>query len=352
MSSKQQEIRREIAAKCQRLADTAYFTHCAVATGRLGQENATFSHSISPDGATIFDLASLTKALVTVPLILRILGPRPRLSSSILDLSRETAAIHRDMANIQIDALLSHRSGLPAWSNFWVNRLSPITSARELQGTARVHAFEVFSRRSSWIQRPAVECYSDLGFIMLGLLIESLASKGLSDQFAEYCGALNEEEWLGFLPGEGRVFQAISCGFCPVRGRILRGEVHDENCASLGGVSGHAGLFGSMEGLIRFLNFFWHSAEGQTLRQLNMPGQSPGGAVGWRPATDASSVGFGNGQALGHLGFTGTAFWVVPNTGQYAILLTNRIISGRVSDTIKSFRRDIFNLLWQVGDQP
>ena len=127
--------------------------------------------------------------------------------------------------------------------------------------------------------------------------------------------------------------------------------MHDENCFSLGGFTGHAGLFatGPSVGVLLksgaslpvFASFMAENAN-------HLAKSSKTGLLGLRRGDDSGSLPFGGGSSMGHLGFTGTAFWVQPNLGRYAVLLTNRVASGRISAEIQPFRGRIMELIENI----
>ncbi|MGP4092830.1 serine hydrolase, partial [Streptomyces sp. KR55] len=151
-----------------------------------------------------------------------------------------------------------------------------------------------------------------------------------------------------FRPGAQWRVRAVATEDCPWRGRLVVGEVHDENAAVLGGVGGHAGLFSTLSdmellgaalaaggrGLLSPDTFTQMTAahtDGLALRRsLAWQGRDPVGS----PVGDA----FGP-DSYGHTGFTGTSLWVDPATGHYAVLLTNRVHPTRAGDGIAGVRR-------------
>nr|WP_267880719.1 serine hydrolase [Streptomyces sp. SPB78] len=196
--------------------------------------------------------------------------------------------------------------------------------------------------------------YSSQGFMLLGLLAEAAGGAGLEALVDRYVGTPLGLRGTGFGPvPPGRTVETEEC---PWRGRVVRGEVHDENAVVLGGVAGHAGLFapladverlarslaGGAPGLLRpgtYARMTAPHTDGLNLRRaLAWQGQDPG---------DASPVGgsFGPG-AYGHTGFTGTSLWIDPATGRYAVLLTNRVHPSREERGFGALRREFHRLGW------
>jgi CubicO group peptidase (beta-lactamase class C family) len=204
-------------------------------------------------------------------------------------------------------------------------------------------------------RRPGFQ-YSDLGFILLGKVLEGKYGLPLDVLFLEF------QRELG-LPPAHRLYYApqlrpedvqlcvVETTYCPLRQRWLRGEVHDENCAAMGGVSGHAGLFGSGRGIYEFLAALWAHPVGDLLKRAQVQGitQVPllgPGLYGWRLGNNDSASPFGDGKSIGHQGFTGVDLWVEPQTGRLMVSLTNRIMAGRVSPWMTQFRQEICRRAW------
>lgn len=324
--------------------------------GSLGAPEPEFSYAELPDGRSVFDLASLTKALVTTPLVFSAFetGALERETGGPRVADWLAAESHQNLPEavlgLTVRSLLKHESGLPAWRNFWLEWLGV---GRE--GHSRETRICDGIRRASAVLDPRKpQLYSDVGFLLLGLCLERVGGLPLVDQWLHLC-----RDSMGFDPValgvnyatryEGIRGIAVPTSFCALRQRQLCGEVHDENCASLGGETAHAGLFGSGEAVCRYLHAFAGSALGKRVLASNAaerkipPGEPPPQpCLGWRQGADPSAAGFGDGIAMGHLGFTGTAFWVYPESGQYAVLLTNRVATGRINPAIAQMRRQVF----------
>ena len=281
-----------------------------------------------PGGARVtdetwYDLASLTKVLCTVPLLLDrvargLLDPRAPLRELLPEAAWMQPA--PSLADARLIELVTHTSGLPAWQPFYTLGLDRATLlAKVLQAPlADTHGRIV---------------YSDLGYILLGHLLERHAGRPLEEQAAELYRRLGLADQLGFEPkGECAPTER-----CPWRGRLLRGEVHDENASAMGGVSGHAGLFGTLEGVVGFA---------KALLELPAPvldylarehargedGERRG--FGWMLAFPGWSGGdLCSSRTVGHTGFTGTGLWVDLERGRRTVLLTNRVHPTRHAET-------------------
>jgi len=185
----------------------------------------------------------------------------------------------------------------------------------------------------------------------LGLVLELKYSKNLNELFFSFCkNSLHNEtlsksiQYPASLVGN---MNFVSTGNCPVRKIATTGIVHDENCGSLGGVTGHSGVFATGQGLNSYLRFFFRSEIGKKTIQLNSRfiATDNSSLLGLRQGNDSSANVFFDGLTMGHLGFTGTAFWLEPNSGFYAVVLTNRTIYKRLDNRIKSFRREALEIL-------
>ena len=214
------------------------------------------------------------------------------------------------------------------------------------------------------LKKPA---YSDVGFLALGILLERSYHNDIATVFYGLC---KDPNW--FSPGSQQGYRhfvygadlksvdqasrAVSTGFCNVRQRQLTGEVYDENAWALGGRCPHAGLFGTGEDVVTWLRALATSPAGSSMLRSQAAEIREGendSLLGWRQGADPVAAAFGGGKAMGHLGFTGTAFWVTASDhtdkpDRYAVILTNRTISGRVNPAIKAFRRDCLELLWRI----
>jgi CubicO group peptidase (beta-lactamase class C family) len=267
-----------------------------------------------------FDLASLTKVIATTTMVLRLAEQRR------LDLDRPLTDAIPDLRQYDVDGAperrltfrdcLAHRTFLPAVEPVYTYGSDP----------ARLRAFVL---QREWRHGPPV--YSDINFILLGIAVERITGRPLSDWPLG--------EGLGYGPPPG---PAVATELCSWRGRLLRGEVHDENAAALGGAAGHAGLFGSVAGVLDF-----------ALGLLDGSGASPAMIEAIRTPAHADRTcgwerrfpGWHGGEScsaatVGHTGFTGTGLWVDFDRGVAWTLLTNRVHPTRHRETgIAELRR-------------
>jgi len=295
-----------------------------------------------------YDLASLTKPLSTALIMVTLVGAgKIRLTDHI---DKYLPGVPEDKRLITIFQLLNHSSGLSAHQPFFSELANIPAAERKSALTRLILASELTA------QPATCTTYSDLGYLLLGLIIEEVSGLGLAEYFqtkiVEPLGlaagiffnplgsSMKERE--GFAPTE----------LCPWRGRVLRGEVSDENCWVLGGVAGHAGLFGNIESVLALNCAILEIWQGRRVHPylrreelswfLEAPSQVVDStwALGFdRPTVGSSSSGkYLSPRSIGHLGFTGTSFWIDPDKSLVVVLLTNRVHPSRENVLIREFR--------------
>lgn len=311
------------------------YTHAYVSLFNLESDRFVFEYQ-TPKPETIFDLGSLTKALVTTPLVISAIAESNWQTPTRSWLQLPDELDH--LGELSVEELMRHHSGLPAWRNFYVCRWDEERS-RERWMRERLSKIAV---DPTWKGK---DRYSDVGMILLTLILELHTGRRLDQLFQslrhQIVGDSNID--LDFQPRLKR--KCVPTGYCNLRHRILQGEVWDENASALDGVSGHAGLFASGASLNQWVSLLFKSPLGQHLLGLQdaffEPDQPP--LFGWRLGNDVSSAAFGSGKAKGHMGFTGVAFWVDGN--DVAVFLTNRVVSSRVNPDFKLIRQRVFGQL-------
>lgn len=269
---------------------------------------------------TLFDVASLTKAVVTSLLVLRLV------EDGRLDWDAPTR-----LAGVTVRHLLSHSSGLPAWAPLYETAHGRDAIVAAASGMPRERAPGTAS------------VYSDLGFIVLGDLVEKTAGRRLDALAAELIFAPTGAATARFvdLDQPDRPTDVAA-----TEGVI--GEVHDENCRAAGGILGHAGLFATADDIARMAKALvdaWHGPAPfptALVQTLFAPSSVPGSTwrLGWDgPAATGSSAGeLWPKSGVGHLGFTGCSLWLDPPRRRFVVLLTNRVHPTRASTDIKAFR--------------
>ena len=271
---------------------------------------------------TWFDLASLTKILFTTPAILSLvaagrIGLDDSLAVAIPDLRQyDPGAAERRLTFRQC---LSHQTHLPAVEPLYTYGQDPAT-------------LRAFVLQRVWQASPPV--YSDINFILLGIAIERLTGCPLLERPLR--------SGFSFRPDPADTAATERCTW---RGRVMRGEVHDENAFALGGAAGHAGLFGTIDGV---LDAAQDLLNGQPAELAGIrTRQSATRTLGW----EARHEGWSGGDActdatIGHTGFTGTGLWIDFDHGLAWSLLTNRVHPTRHRDTgIAGLRRRVGDLI-------
>lgn len=310
----------------------------------------------SVDAATCFDLASLTKVLATAPLVLlAIQRGQLGLDTPVGRVLEGYAGQGREAVTVRM--LLEHSSGLPAWRPYYeeVRSASDGTWPATAKGQAAV-------RRLAAAEAPEAPpgnraLYSDVGFILLDWILERVAGRPLDALFSEMLAKPLRLANLLFVDlkapdsadraRQGRAFAATER--CPWRNRTLVGEVHDDNTYTMGGVSGQAGLFGTVEDATAVAEAWLRSLlsaggpfDSRLVAKFWTKSAVPGStrALGFdTPSPRDSQAGGGFGpRTVGHLGFTGTSLWIDPDRELIVVLLTNRVHPSRANEAIKRFR--------------
>lgn len=281
--------------------------------------------------ATLYDLASLTKVVATTAAIM-LLVESGRLA---LDTPAQGELPEFPFKSVTIRQLLGHASGWPAYEQFFLRCRSRAELLEALWATPAESA-------------PAEKSvYSDLGFIALGVLVERTAGLAL-DQFVRerIVRPLGMRDTL-FNPPKSLRKEIAPTEDDPWRGRVVQGEVHDENAFVLGGVAGHAGLFGSVADLARFAQvllrgggmLFARGTIEEFTRRIDFTKQPSSRALGWdTPAAGSSSGTKVSQRAYGHTGYAGTSMWIDPERDLFSILLTNRVHPTRNGPNITPVR--------------
>ena len=318
-----------------------------VAVAEVGSSGGVlWQEALGTTGGTIFDLASLTKPIATTTIVMSLVA-NGRLSLDDLLTGSFPEWQGRDREPVTVRDLLEHASGLAARL---VDR--PPQGRREFEHEICVMRLEYPPRTRS--------VYSDLGFLLLGFLAEDRDGRSLANGFA----ALWPDPDLTFdLPPARRQAAAptVPMDDDPRRGRTLMGEVHDDYAAALGGIAGHAGLFGTAGAVGGFARVVLRSVRGDTgtvppfspelTRQFVARSAVPGSsrALGWDTMLPTSSCGERmSAAAFGHVGFTGTSLWIDPARDRYFVLLTNRVAGHGTVDAIRDVRRRFHDVLAPV----
>jgi CubicO group peptidase (beta-lactamase class C family) len=304
-------------------------------TGRLGIDDST-----RPDAATVYDLASLTKVIgLTTALMMAVDSGLIALDSPV---QRYVPAFTgRNKQRVTVRLLLSHASGLPDWRPLY-KETGTRTDAFALADTTALDTLPGTRFK-----------YSDLGAIVLTQAVEAVYHQRLDTLLAERIFTPLGMTSSRYLPPDSWLARVAPTENDPWRGRILRGEVHDENAARLDGVSGHAGLFSTTADLLHFGDWLLAASRaGSTdpriaaktvaafLTIQNIPAGSSR-ALGWdTPPGPGSSAALAP-TSFGHTGFTGTSIWIDPTRDLVIVLLSNRVHPSREYNRMSGVRRGV-----------
>jgi CubicO group peptidase (beta-lactamase class C family) len=336
----------------------------------FGERQIEPQHAPMQEG-TIFDLSSLTKPLATgvaVMLLVRDGKIRPD--------DRVTRFFHNfgvyGKTHVTVRHLLCHSSGLPAWRPY-CKAIQQIERRGEKvnflgSDSAKEYVYQQITRERPESAAGVKAVYSDLGFIVLGALVEMVTGSTL-DRFCQERIfrplGLRATSFIDLSLVRTRRIQPITDMIaaterCPWRKRVLCGEVHDDNASAMGGVAGHAGLFAAardVDTLLCRLKACWAGTDdflpAAVVRQFwtrdaTIPGST--WTLGWdtpSPTNSAAGTLFSP-NTVGHLGFTGTSFWMDLDRDMHVILLTNRVHPSRDNNAIKEFRPMIHDLINQA----
>jgi CubicO group peptidase (beta-lactamase class C family) len=351
------------------------------------------SGGVAVNRSTRFDLASLTKPLVTAPLCIA------AVERGLLNLDDTLSrffpgSVPSDKEGITVRSLLSHSSGLPAYQPFYLELI-------KLPPKARPNALASMILQTALDTAPGKTAnYSDLGFMLLGLILERQMGGRLDRLAQDFLFAPLGIDELHFCPiderktengslkthvGEGTSvlrppssvlrppssvlrppssdLRYAATQLCPWRKRLLFGEVDDENAWTLNGVSGHAGLFGTARAVFKLLCFLWNIYEGNLtdplwprdlVRLFWTRTEVAEGLSGWCLGYDTpsrkgySSAGrYFSSNTIGHLGFTGVSFWLDLEKRVLVILLTNRVHPTRQNDEIRQLRPVLHDIIME-----
>jgi CubicO group peptidase (beta-lactamase class C family) len=318
---------------------------------------------------TMYDVASLTKVIVTTTLVEKLVegdfksplqldapierylpewtaggSPEKGLKNLFRENPKELEWRHR----VTVRHLMTHTSGLPPFKEYW--RTS----------TGKADTLKMIFAEPLEYEPGTKMIYSDLGIILMAEIIQRLTGRTLDDLAKEFIFsplAMNDSMykppkklWPSIAPTE------FDANF---RKRLVQGEVHDENAFAIGGVSGHAGVFSTAPDLAAFCQMllnggvygYQHILRRATIAQFTAPQPLAGGTrtLGWVVPTEGSSSGhFFSAHSFGHTGFTGTTIWIDPDRQVFVVLLTNRVNPTRENHKIAEVRPAVHDAVMQA----
>lgn len=319
----------------------------------------------------VFDVASLTQQVVTTTILMKLAA------SGSFKLDERVSRYLQwfsvgGKAAITIENLLNHTAGFPAWQPFYEELHRQHTGSRMGVLTSRgakEHIYNALNRYQIKTKPGTREVYSDLGFMVLGHLIEVLTGVPLNKSAANLVFkpfGLQSTNFIDLAMIKRRGLQPVLDMIAPTeecswRKRVLCGEVHEDNAWAMGGIAGHAGLFSSGPDLLQFGQEMLRAYYGEAgcikptaVRAFwELTSQQEGDrsfALGWQRAAKSAGLedcGFSN-TAVGNNSFTGCSLWIDPATASTIVLVSNRIHPTRSNKKINDFRKELFSTINQA----
>jgi CubicO group peptidase (beta-lactamase class C family) len=332
------------------------FPGCAISVGFRGNLifEQSFGHytydsnSAKVEVNSIFDLASITKvvATTTVSMILYDQG-RLKLDWKVSEII--PAFQGKDKNKVTIQHLLTHTSGLPGWIRFYLDLTGKERIIQEICNTDLIN------------DPGTVYVYSDLGMIMMQNIIETITQKSLDQLVRDYITTPLGMKRTMFNPDSSLRGEIIPTEISKWHKKLIHGFVHDENTFVMGGVSGHAGLFSTVQDLSIFCQMYLNKGLYDNKRILtaetielftsrqNIVDRSTR-ALGWDTRSEQESMAgdYMSMRAFGHSGFTGTTIWIDPDNQVFVVLLTNRVYPTRENRKISRLRPIVHNLVMKA----
>ncbi len=343
--------------------------------GDIAYEGAFGFRAIVPDRSpmrleTVFDLSSLTKPLATTVAVMMLTRDAKMRLDDRLTRFFHNFGVH-GKSHVTFRHLLAHSSGLAAWRPFY-QQIADVERSGKVNFMAsrgaKEFVYEEIHREKPEAPTATRTIYSDLNFIVLGEAVEQVSGVALNrfcrDKIFRPLG-LRATDYIDISLVRTRRLEPVPEMFaptavCPLRKRLLVGEVDDENAYAMGGVSGHAGLFAPVKEVDRIAAELLACYAGQSdfvpqkiVQQFWSRDSAVRGstwALGWdSPSLEYSSSGHRfSASAVGHLGFTGTSIWMEPARGIAISLLTNRVHPRRENQAIRDFRPKIHDLIMEA----
>jgi len=342
------------------VADKA-FPGATIAVGYRGQVSYHAFGKLSYDADatrtkidTMYDLASLTKVVVTTTLVEKLVEGD---FASALDLDAPIERYLPEWANgpqpewrrrVTVRNLMTHTSGLPPFKEYW----------RTSNGKADTLQ-DIFAEPLEY-QPGTKVVYSDLGIILMAEIIQRLTGQPLDVLAREYIfDPLGMKDTMYNPPKKLWPEIAPTEFDTQMRHRLVQGEVHDENAYAIGGVSGHAGVFSTSPDLAAFCQMLLNGgvyAQHRILKRATIaeftvpqPLTKNTRTLGWVVPTEGSSSGhYFSLQSYGHTGFTGTTIWIDPDRQVFVVLLTNRVNPTRENHKIAEVRPEVHDAVMKA----
>lgn len=301
----------------------------------------------------LYDLASLTKIIFTQQAMMKAydLG-HWTLESKVKDILSDFK-----FSDIKVSELLTHTSGLDWWMPFYKEIPQNIDWQQRRQWL-----YQQINKTE--LKKSDKAVYSDLGFMVLGFLLENFFSKNLFDVWMDTKADFYPNTTFSFHLNNEPLYPTVHYApteECEFRKKVMRGQVHDENTWALGGLSSHAGLFGSIDDVAAYglnLRSQLHGIARYKIKQKTaqlfasraLSREVGDWALGYMmPSLENASCGpFFSVHSVGHTGFTGTSLWYDPSHDLLVIALSNRVNYGRVNRSYVSLRPQIHSWIFEA----
>jgi beta-N-acetylhexosaminidase len=321
------------------------------------------------DSRTMYDIASLTKVVVTTTLVAKLVeGDFPvsldldakverylpewrtgqQSEKGLMNLMGQSPEAAEWRSKVTVRHLLTHTSGLPPFKEYW-------RTSKSKEDTLT----KIFAEPLDY-EPGTKEVYSDLGIILMAEIVERLTGRTLDELAKTYVFSP-----LGMKDTMFRPPKTLWTWIAPtefdgnLRKRLVQGEVHDENAFAMGGVAGHAGVFSTAPDLAAFCQMLLNGGvyahqrilRRATIAQFTTPQKLSNGTrtLGWAVPTEGSSSGhFFSAHSFGHTGFTGTSIWIDPDRQLFVVLLTNRVHPTRENQKIAQVRPALHDAVMQA----
>ena len=308
------------------------------------------STSPAASSNSVYDLASLTKVVCTTTLAMQ------ACDRGTIDLEDHLERYFPefrvgDKQQVTLKHLLAHSSGLPAHVPLYQ------------QADGKENILQRILELPLEYRPGSRSLYSDLGFMLLGAVVERAFGDSLDNLARERIFQPLGMRRTCFQPPSAWKPRIAPTEMDPWRQRLLRGEVHDENACAMGGVAAHAGLFGTAPDLAVFCQALLNGGvynhgrivkQGtlETFAQRQAQPSDSSRALGWdTPAPNCSAGSRLSPQSYGHTGFTGTSLWIDPRRRLFIVFLTNRVHPSRNNTGIQSARREVADTVAEAVDQ-
>lgn len=317
---------------------------------------------------TVFDIGAITSVLVTTTLVMQLVeNGKLRLDDKVSRFVQGFGVLGKSL--ITIEHLLTHTSGIVGAHAFY-EELSKANSGARLgimtSRGAKDQIINTIIRMSLKYETGSKQVYSELGFIVLGYIVEMLTGLGLEKAAHRYIFQplmMKSSSFIDLSMIKRRGIHPVTDMIaptedCPWRKRVLCGEVHDENAWAMGGIAGHSGLFSTVFDTHLFASEILSAYRGsssflkrQTLLDFWKPVQATANQdasrrAGWDSPSDENGMESSklSENAVGIQGSTGCSLWLEPDDGLEIILFTNRIHPSRSNKKIQSFRSQLHSL--------